>query len=303
LEILHTMEPKRKPYRPGQTHPSEFKLMLFVPAELPIIFAGTILVFASWGFLYIFTMQRVIVDTWHRPQGSSLTHADRWILKLHNGTNRTGFFLDIHSSGRGDTSNSKLLEQHGWQGVCVSPGECGFRGRKCRHVTELLGPRSGQTERLQVCKNDYPGIYDDWLQEQAARRPLPHTAEIYHESPFMNLTTIGFAQLLETVKAPQLIEYTSLSVWGSELEILESFPWSKFCVNAWTVEHQVNDNEQQTGVQELLQSKGCQVSIGPMDTWALCSCPHTSAASGQNAESRSSRIVRHVSAAGLRVGS
>lgn len=148
---------------------------------------------------------------------------DHWVLKHVNKTD--GIFIDIGAHDGIELSNTYLLEQMGWTGICVEPNRKSYQklknNRNCILDDRAVYSKSGIT--LKFSENIDPtmsGLTPYGLQE---------------------VLTISLNDLCEQNNISQ-IDYISLDVEGAELEILQAFNFNKYKVKCWTIEHNLYSN-------------------------------------------------------------
>lgn len=178
--------------------------------------------------------------------------------------NGTHYFMDIGLGNNGDDgrSHTKVLEGRGWRGACVDPFP--DTSRKCTVIDMPVAPRSGQQVELTDCtaKNTLQVLMS------ATARALGRHAD---DCPIVQRTALSITDLLQLAKAPRVIDYLSLDTGGSELDVLEAFPFGDFCVRAWTVRH--GDAQVSASIRKLLAShNSCKVKEAGPSYWARCSC-------------------------------
>lgn len=197
--------------------------------------------------------------------------ADRWVLSLlPNRTN--GFFMDIGAYDGEWFSNTKLLEQHGWRGMCADPFPRNFNSRSCKVVAEPIGATSGNPVKMADCSDGITGFLHPDKQMLSGIKEDQHVfGKKVANCPEVNMSTVGIVDLLALGNAPSIIDYVNLDTEGSEMEILRQFPFDKHCVRTWTVEHNCEEPKQ-TQIKELLKSHGCRVEQVMVDFWAVCPC-------------------------------
>jgi hypothetical protein len=228
---------------------------------MPIIVGGLLVLFG------VTLMTGTVVRTaFHRrlmkPQHFSASAADTWILEQNEG--RKGYFVDIGATGaKLHESNTRLLEAHGWTGLCADPVPRDFEKRVCGVVPRPIGARTGDRVNVSDCG--------------AAGRNFGHENMSCTEA---QVTTLGIDTLLTMAEAPQVIDYISISARGSGLPVLKGFPWQQFCARAWTVElsHQAGEKAE---LRKLFAEHNCRIAEGLMDFWAECPC---SPAEGQSSK-------------------
>lgn len=146
-----------------------------------------------------------------------MTHAqagqDLWVVEMLKGR-RDGFYVDIGAHDGLVHSNTLLLERdYGWNGVCVEPQDVPFE--------QLAAARRAAC--VQTAVLDYDG---------AVAFMNDHVSSSGTIVPCMTLTTV-----LEAVDAPRTIDYLSIDVEGSELEVLNGLDFNAYTVNLITIEH------------------------------------------------------------------
>jgi FkbM family methyltransferase len=118
------------------------------------------------------------------------------------------------------------LEERGWSGVCIDPFPVHMEGRKCKILREVVFSKPGLIMPFHTA-GGLGGVADtlgEW-NEEAARAPT------------VNVTTTTLDQILARSGAPQFIHFMSLDIEGAELEALRAFPFDRYRVGAWTIEH------------------------------------------------------------------
>jgi hypothetical protein len=170
--------------------------------------------------------------------------------------NGTHFFLDIgvgSDAQNGAFSRTKFLEERGWRGVCANPFP--DQTRSCKAVVAAVAPSSGQKVEVSDCN----GVTTLWSMFATT------------ECPRVEKATMSVGEVLLLSKAPPVIDYLNLDSQGSELEIMEKFPFKKFCVRAWTIQHR-HEADTAAGIQKVLGTNGCKVKDAGPAFWARCPC-------------------------------
>jgi FkbM family methyltransferase len=151
---------------------------------------------------------------------------DKWVLeKVFPGLN-DGYFVDIGSGHGTIGSNSRTLEQRGWTGICIDPFPVHMEGRTCKMFTEVVFSKPGLLMTFHTA-GGLGGVEDtlgQWNKTAAG-------------APTVSVTTVTLDDILARAKAPQFINYVSLDIEGAELEALRGFPFDRYRVGAWTIEH------------------------------------------------------------------
>lgn len=202
------------------------------------------------------------------PTRYSMSGADIWVLSEF--PEKPGYFIDIGAFGSSrwpGNSNSRLLEERGWHGVCVDPVPTGFEDRECGTVPQPIAAKTGDIVSLLGCS-------DGRCSESET-------------------SALGISYLLYLIEAPQVIDYMSISARKAALPILKNFPWSNHCVRAWTIEHE-NQDEVTTGIKVILAGQGCRLAQNTFDIFALCDCAGLSATISTLAMQTFSRAARRL---------
>jgi Methyltransferase FkbM domain len=151
---------------------------------------------------------------------------DKWVLERVFPDVTNGYFVDVGSGHGTIGSNSRTLEERGWTGVCIDPFPVHMEGRTCKMFKEVIFSKRGLVMAFHTA-GGLGGIADtlgNW-NEKAARAPT------------VNVTTATLADILVRADAPQFIHFISLDIEGAELEALRAFPFDRYRVGSWTIEH------------------------------------------------------------------
>jgi FkbM family methyltransferase len=171
-------------------------------------------------------LEVTLEETRGRSEYSSEIGQDKWVLERVFPDVTDGYFVDIGSGHGTIGSNSRTLEQRGWRGVCIDPFPVHMEGRTCRMFEEVVFSKPGLLLTFRTAGG--LGGVDDTLakwNETAARAPT------------VNVRTVTLDDILARAGAPRFIHFISLDIEGAELEALRAFPFDRYRVGAWTIEH------------------------------------------------------------------
>jgi FkbM family methyltransferase len=191
--------------------------------------------------------------------GSALGQ-DEWILQEVYPGKTGGYFVEAGALNGVDESNTVRLErERGWQGLLVEPATPYFR--------ELEKNRRAALEN--VCLLDRETDVD--FLEAGGHGGIPEffSANYQQTGRATQKKALPLATLLDKHHAPARIDYLSLDTEGTELTILQAFPFDRYSFGAITVEHN-HHAPQRDGLRALLQSKGyvlCREVL--VDDWWL----------------------------------
>jgi FkbM family methyltransferase len=155
-----------------------------------------------------------------------------------------GYFMDVGSGHGTIGSNSRTLEERGWSGVCVDPFPVHMEGRACKMFREVVFSKPGIVMAFHTA-GGLGGVADTlggWNKTAAL-------------APTVNVTTVTLAHILARAGAPEFIHFISLDIEGAELEALRAFPFDRYRVGAWTIEHN-REEPKRSGIAALLAQHG-----------------------------------------------
>jgi FkbM family methyltransferase len=158
----------------------------------------------------------------------------------------TGYFVEIGAYNGIESSNTYILEQLGWNGVCV---EC-----NPKFYNELIKNRNSKNFPYAVYTTD--GDTMDFY-DSGGYAGLVKTNNHAHiiNDPIIKVQTKTLPSILKEANAPNFIEYLSLDTEGSEFDILSTHDFETYKFGYICVEHnRVEPNR--SNIRRLLESKG-----------------------------------------------
>jgi FkbM family methyltransferase len=178
------------------------------------------------------------------------TRQDKWLIEEVFPGKTNGTFLDVGAGNGIDLSNSKALEELGWDGVCV---ECNPESYaefvKNRPDTDLekraLWRESGQVLEFTTSAIPYLSGITATIGKYMGR---PVTG------PQLPVRTVSMEDMFQHWDLPRQIDYMSLDTEGSEFIILQSMP-EDIVFSVITVEHNYEEPKR-TQIKQLLESRG-----------------------------------------------
>jgi len=181
------------------------------------------------------------------------------------------FFLDIvmsHDALKGSLGGLHM-EKKGWSGVCVAPGvsRSHVHNRTCSIIAAAVGATDGKTIQVPDCGHSLFGlkdIYQNFASKFTGNAPAVQCSHV-------TATTVSIAKVLVLAAAPKVVDYIALDTQGTELAIINSFPFDKHCVHAWEIA--AKEDTAIIGLTQVLQDqRGCNVKSSGDQVWARCSC-------------------------------
>lgn len=168
------------------------------------------------------------------------TGNDRWIIECIFPNKRQGYFIEIGAANGKEASSCYLLETElDWTGICVEPHTEFFK--------QLIQNRPHSICE-NICLSDQPGtvIYIEGDDEvvnpylSGIKDNLEafkyQGKETVAKGKVVEKQAITLEQLLKKHNAPQVIDYAAFDIEGSELKVLEGFPFQDYTFLALTLE-------------------------------------------------------------------
>lgn len=178
-----------------------------------------------------------------------------------------GYFVEFGATDGVLLSNTYILEtEFGWSGICAEPNPLFFeelkKNRNCKVVDACIAGKSGETVEF-ILADVFGGMekYANADMHAAVR------AAYKEERNTITLDTISLHDLLISLDAPKEIDYISIDTEGSELEIIESFPFDRWDVKMLTIEH--NYSIQREKIHSIMQSFGYRRIEAQWDDWFI----------------------------------
>lgn len=190
---------------------------------------------------------------------------DLWVLE-RSGYKEGGFFVEFGATDGVLLSNTYLLEsEFNWSGVLSEPNPAFLqklkRNRACKVSTDCIGARSGDQVEF-VFADVYGGMLEHLDHDYHGDKRRPYIEAGDH---VVTLTTVSLDEFLTRNEAPRVIDYISVDTEGSEADIIEAFPFDKWDVRLWTIEH--NFMPQRERVLRVMTENGYQRVEAEWDDW------------------------------------
>lgn len=194
------------------------------------------------------------------PSFSQLNQ-DRWVIQSAKNLNK--FFVEVGAHDGLSYSNTLLLEQSGWDGLCIEPNPELFErlklNRTCQKSNLAAHSVSNQTVNFQ-CSGVYGGIRDYMTEAEAEAFP----------GEIVEVKTATLDDILTAHGCPKNIGYISIDTEGNELEIVKVFPFDKWNVELWTIEHNDhtrNDTSRSSELISLFENFEYKYHLVNFDVW------------------------------------
>jgi FkbM family methyltransferase len=190
---------------------------------------------------------------------------DLWVLKQTN-YKKNGFFVEFGATDGVLLSNTWLLEKKfRWNGICAEPNPKFIdklkRNRSCIVSNACIGATTGEKIEF-VFADAYGGMKKHINIDNNAHRRAGY-ADLHDTNVIIE--TISLHDFLLQHNAPRVIDYLSIDTEGSELDILETFPFGEWEIRILTVEH--NFTEQRAKIKSLMEHNGYHCKEMQWDDW------------------------------------
>jgi FkbM family methyltransferase len=169
---------------------------------------------------------------------------DKWVTETIFPGVTNGYFVDVGSGDGIEDSNTKLLEEKGWRGVCIDPFPTNMETRSCQMFKEVVFSEPGRVIEFRIAAG-ISGITDTHGRWKDATE----------SAPTVMLTTVTLDDILARAKAPPFIHFMSLDIEGAELEALRGFSFDRYTIGALAIEHNY-ELQKQNQILELLTQHG-----------------------------------------------
>jgi len=169
---------------------------------------------------------------YQRQKTLSQLGQDFWVFGEVFNEKNGGYFVDIGAADGIFFSNTFLLEKrYKWNGICVEADPNSYK--------DLCLVRS--TRCFNVCVDSHDRIVD-YVQGFLVGGILDAKANYdellveKYKNKITKMQTKTLVSILDSVNAPDIIDYLSIDVEGSEYRVLYDFPFDKYTFRCITIE-------------------------------------------------------------------
>ena len=162
---------------------------------------------------------------------------DKFLFENFFKEKSNGFYLDIGAHDGITLSNTYLFEKLGWDGVCIEPIPDVFTklksNRNCKLFNCVLSNKKG-TENFLVLEG-----YTEMLSGILENYDPAHLIRIDNELRMMGgskKVITSESLTFDDLQLPNIIDFVSLDVEGSEMKILETIDFNKYHINIISIE-------------------------------------------------------------------
>jgi len=179
---------------------------------------------------YYFCIINFHLAAFNIVQAGSQCSQDQWVLSTFDGQYGR-FFVDLAANDWDYLSNTYLLEQNGWDGICIEIVpyyvERLRASRKCKVAEYAI------TSVPQEIEFEVHGAVSSIVAPFAKLKPGSPKSDIYR----MKVNTTTLLSVLIHYDAPSVIDYLSLDIEGAEYEAMRLFPFHHYTFLTASVEN------------------------------------------------------------------
>lgn len=194
------------------------------------------------------------------------TNNDRWIAEYIFPGKRGGYFLEVGAANGKEASSCYVLEEEfGWTGICIEPSDYFF---------DKLVQNRPNSICEKICVSNQAGtvIYIEGSEETVSpylsgiRTNLEEVKyqgkEVVQKGKAVEKEATTLETLLKKHNAPTVIDYAAFDIEGSELDVLEVFPFDEYRFLALTLEC---DGSIRAPISQLLSANGYRQIKNPFN--------------------------------------
>ncbi len=185
---------------------------------------------------------------------------DKWVIDDIFNFKKNGYFVDLAASDGLTGNNTYLLEKHfSWKGICIEPNPKYHlklhQRRKC-HLSHYPIDTYNDSEIIfRIDNGQLGGIVDNDTDNNYKIR-----GKEIQNGELIKLKTKTLEYILDSFKAPKVIDYLSLDIEGAETRALKKFPFHKYIFLALTIERptiEIDNLLTSNGYVFVMKSKKC----------------------------------------------
>jgi hypothetical protein len=181
---------------------------------------------------------------------------DLWVTLVTAPGKRDGFYVDVGSADGRWLSNTKLLDDMGWKGICIDPFPTNMQRRTCEVFRQPIFSESGKKVSFRT-SGMLGGIESDLGKYKGSTSAAGE----------VELVTATLDEVLAKGRAPQYIDYMSIDVEGAEYDALLGLSLDRYQIGTFTIEHNFEAKKREE-IRALLEGKGyVRVRVWEVEDW------------------------------------
>jgi FkbM family methyltransferase len=181
---------------------------------------------------------------------------DLWVALATAPGKRDGFYVDVGAADGKWLSNTKLLDNMGWKGICIDPFPTNMQRRTCQVVRQPVSSESGK--KVFFRKSGMLGGIEPDEATRGKTAPAPWEAA---------LVTATLDEILAKAHAPSYIDYMSIDIEGAEYDALLGLSLDRYQIGTFTIEHNF-ETKKRDAIRALLEGRGyVRVRVWEVEDW------------------------------------
>ena len=194
------------------------------------------------------------------------TRNDRWIVEYVFPGKRRGYFIEAGAANGREASSCYVLEkQFAWTGICIEPNNSFFASLVENRPNSICENQclAGESGNVIYIEGDWNPInpYLSGIKSNLER--FKHGGEeIVKKGKEVSKSATTLEQLLRKYNSPRVIDYAAFDIEGSELKVLEGFPFDRYRFLALSLEC---DGLIWKSISHLLQPRGYKEVKNPFN--------------------------------------
>jgi FkbM family methyltransferase len=208
--------------------------------------------------LFELDQKTALITATKRVFGTQPTYAenlqDLWVAFCVAPGKHNGYYVDVGSADGVIGSNTKLLDDLGWKGICIDPFPKNMSSRTCQMFKQPVFDKSGEKVMFRDA-GDLGGI----------DKTVGSAPQVL-KAPLVELTTATLDEILAKANAPADIDFMSIDVEGAEVPVLRGLSLDRYRIEAFCIE---NDGEPaRSQIRQILEPRGYKhVRSWKRDDW------------------------------------
>lgn len=174
----------------------------------------------------------------------ALKYLNREIKKLSGG-GYTPFYIDIGANDGVSFSNSKMMEELGWDGICIEPDSDVYRdliqNRTCCCINVAVSNTSGMAKFTKITGPQMLSGLSDGYSDEHKERIRREVEACNGKIEEVTVPLLTFEEIMKKIPKRKRIDFVSIDTEGNEDKILRSINLDKWDIRLFAVENNYKD--------------------------------------------------------------
>ena len=173
---------------------------------------------------------------------------------------REGFFIDIGAHDGRTINNTYLFEQIGWTGICVEPQPDIFdrlkQNRNCDVYNVAIGNETrDDVEFIKATGVDMLSVLNSDMTEDHRKRIERNNGK----TEKIKIRMLTFQELMKHYPEKTYIDFISIDVEGSEMNVLKSINFNEYTFGLLTIENNTGCKSMENEMIKYMDAQGYEV--------------------------------------------